>query len=272
MDMYVISTAQDLSGTLRCDVSMNEFVQELSRSDLVARKLVDKNQMFDRFAESILENPNPGMRSRLLRAIEYCERVLMRCSFIQGELQTTRFCITKGNTLEDGMPFTIGNIIFLPESFVQQESDFSRLCAILIHELTHIIQRRRRKSIDKFIVEKWGFESISEFEFRQLISANNPVRTNPDTVGTFFSKNGRVPVYIYNSTTPMNLRDGHIASVSMYDGSKNTAQYEHPYEMMAYWMYTVLTEGEENHENDGPMYKELCKYILQRTCVSSSVR
>lgn len=262
----IISTAQELSGIFRTDDSVDNFIQHLSRADLIARGLVDKNQMYQKFSNAIIENPSDILVGRLKKGVDYCESALLHGSNLKGELYRCSFCITRAARIEDGMPFTLSDIIFIPNDLLEH-SAFNRLCTILVHEMTHVLQRVRSRMIDRFITDKWGFEVVSEFEFRQLISDDLSIRTNPDTVGRVFSKCGNVWVFSYRSAFPKNLRDGKTVSVNLYDGSVSDCPFEHVYEYMAYAMYHVLTEGRDyrGFDKHGREYREmyvaLCDFI-----------
>lgn len=76
------------------------------------------------------------------------------------------------NYLENGMPFTIGNFIIIPEKFITngvnyyksnkdlQRNPFSpELLETLIHEKLHIIQRNNQDSFNDYYLKTWRFMS-----------------------------------------------------------------------------------------------------------------
>ena len=72
--------------------------------------------------------------------------------------------IKTNNKLEFGMPFTLGNVIFLPNHFVNNITNNNSsisLLSTLCHERIHILQRVHKDFFDEFIINKMKFKKTS---------------------------------------------------------------------------------------------------------------
>lgn len=269
-----VQTANELMQLLRRDAYLDQFINSFNKSDLIARKLLDRNQMYNRLQASVLEKPGIELTRRVDKAVQYCEKVLMKDTIISNQLYQSILCITRPEVnLEDNMPFTLSNVIFLPKILISQankEDTFRKLCDTLIHEATHVLQRLKPKITSKIVEKIWGFNVFSDFEFRELVKGDLPTRSNPDTSYQMYLKDNVVWTFVFNSETPLNLSDGLSVSIDSYNPkSIKQTNYEHPYEMMAYMMPTVLTDGEDyngysSSQQQTLFYKTLCKFILHK--------
>lgn len=236
----VLNDPQQVREALQGNAWLDCYVGALTRPDLVARRAVDRNVVYARLYDSVLPDPSPHAVARLQQAVQHCEDALLRDTLLQGALHAVRFCLTVGEELEDGMPFTLADIVFLPVGLL--ETAWDSLCDTLVHEATHVWQRMQPKLVAAIVQGMWGFEHLSDFEYRQLALAGRPVRTNPDTVHQQYRLGSNVWLFEFSSHSPRSLSDGSPVSVDLHTGAKRPSHYEHPYEMMAY-MVPMLLRG-----------------------------
>jgi hypothetical protein len=117
---------------------------------------------------------------------------------------------------ESGYPHTRSGVILLPVNLIFT----SHLLYVLIHEKVHIYQKI-------FIDDIKIYLSKNNFNLTSSQINNKIVRANPDIDTNIYSnKEGKLLYCIYNDN-PKNLMD-----VTYYP--INSAEYEHPFEFMAY--------------------------------------
>lgn len=238
----VLTDVDSLRAVLRSGPSLDSYVAALTKADIVARNLVDRNSMYDRIYNNIVLSPSGDLMRRLQSAIDHCERELLRDTCLSGQLHSAHFCLTH-DRLEDGMPFTLENVVFLPSTLLLSAA-FDRLCDTLLHEVTHVFQRMQPKPTGMLVRGTWGFQPLSDFEFQQLVlqGGARSARTNPDTVGQHYRLGHVAWLYEFASSAPTSLTDGKPVAVFLQSGQKMDTKYEHPFEMMAY-MVPLLIRG-----------------------------
>jgi hypothetical protein len=120
----------------------------------------------------------------------------------------------------DGLPHTRGDIIWLTDKVIAL-TDPERLARLLLHEKTHIWERKFPK-VMKAWMDKQGFTPVGN------ISEDPSYRQNPDLDDKIYvDKHNRKMFVKFNSTKPRNLMD---VSYSI------NHELEHPYEALAYRM------------------------------------
>ncbi len=128
----------------------------------------------------------------------------------------------------DGLPHTRGDVIWLTDKLLAQY-DVQRLAQLLMHERTHIWQRR----YPKYMKQWMDAQGYTFFMKRSDYSANHVIRFNPDLDDSLYlDPNGKLMITTYKSMTPFNLLD-----VQYSTDNKG----EHPNETMAYAMETLIS-------------------------------
>ena len=94
--------------------------------------------------------------------ITKCVKMLPPSRLLQG---TWKFAKTSGN-IELGMPYTLGDVIFLPPEITFNNEDFYR---ILCHERIHILQRQYRNEFNQFITRNIMILMVIFFQSMLLI-------------------------------------------------------------------------------------------------------
>lgn len=272
--MHLIESHCELQALLRSDKSCLRFVEAMTNADLRARKLPDRNQWMDRATQSLVVGPqlSQQIRTALRRAVEYCERELLQGTIMNNKLGACNFCVTRAGALEDGMAFTLGNTIFLPSTYLDRngQQHFTRLCEVLIHEATHVVQRTHAKLTAKLVEDVWKFQPLSDFEFQQLVAANKHPRTNPDTIAQHYRLGDDAWMFCFDSNHPRSLTEGQNVSMNLYTGATHPAKFEHPYEAMAYMMPHAIIDGETSGfcAQEDPllraMYLALCAFCRNK--------
>jgi hypothetical protein len=123
-----------------------------------------------------------------------------------------------GDKYEAGYPHTRGDVILIPEKLLFS----SHLLDVLIHEKVHIYQKIFIDDI-KIYLTKNNFNLTTSQINTTLVRANPDIDTN-----IYSNKEGKLLYCIYNDN-PKNLMD-----VTYYP--INSAEHEHPFEFMAYFI------------------------------------
>lgn len=116
----------------------------------------------------------------------------------------------------DGLPHTRGDIIFLTDKVVAT-NDVNRLASLLVHEKTHLWQRKYKTEMEGWL-EKQGFHRVSSVRNDSL------QRSNPDINEWIYeTSEGTLLGTRFTSMNPFNL---HAVEYNQ--------KMDHPYELMAY--------------------------------------
>jgi hypothetical protein len=166
------------------------------------------------------------------------------------------------------LPFTLADIIFIPESYIntsignssifdsfinlnQINKSFSKT---LIHEKIHLLQRYNQEIWDNYIIKKTNWIIIhKEIYFNSTLINNNKYIYNPDT---FYVKNTfAYPVSGINYYGEMLLKSNKSIKdiwfqmvdsdnkINLYPISYSIQKYEHPYEELAYLISNELIKN-----------------------------
>ncbi len=154
-----------------------------------------------------------------------------------------KFVVTIGRSNEEGMPHTKGDVIYVSDSVVAEED--AELTAILIHEKTHVYERKYPQLMERWM--QWaGYK-----RYRRQ-SEVQTARSNPDVDGwTYIDPLGKETVVHYNvqRKEPFDRRYRGLEQYSKLPKSILDATYphndsaatEHPYEMLAYKLDKMYT-------------------------------
>jgi hypothetical protein len=160
------------------------------------------------------------------------------------------FVITIGTSNEEGMPHTKGDIIYISDIVISYPD--TELTATLIHEKIHVYERKYPDLMEKWM--KWA--GYKRYRYQSQIET---ARSNPDVDGwTYIDPMGKETVVHYN----VHLAEGfsHLKGIekysklptSIYDSiypHNDSADSEHPYEMLAYRIDNMYTQMVKNKPN-----------------------
>ncbi len=154
-----------------------------------------------------------------------------------------KFVVTVGRSNEEGMPHTKGDIIYVSDSVVGEKEQ--ELTAILIHEKTHVYERKYPQLMEQWI--QWA--GYKRYRRQSEIPT---ARSNPDVDGwTYIDPLGKETVVHYNvkRNESFDPRYGGLEQYSKLPKNILDATYphndsaatEHPYEMLAYKLDHMYT-------------------------------
>lgn len=132
------------------------------------------------------------------------------------------------DAFEHGYPHTLHDVIFLPSSFLDDDSH-DKLCETLLHEKIHVFQRTHPDITAR----------ILDHEYMRLDSDATRLpplrRNNPDLDRQIYQHRSTMctTVQVYNTMLPKDLADSRIVCLNPNCRQKHHP-YEHPYEEMAY--------------------------------------
>jgi hypothetical protein len=151
------------------------------------------------------------------------------------------FSYVKTRDLENNLPHTHGNIIFVPQAILSFE--YNRLFKIIVHEFIHIFQRMQPILTMKLIKD---FGYTPQYKRDKLSDYN--IRLNPDTNDILYSNDdGFIEIMVYSSLTPSSLLDTY-SILYHSDGrvlkTRADSKTEHPYEHIAYVLTDKLIDAD----------------------------
>lgn len=137
-----------------------------------------------------------------------------------------KFGFTCDSQYEFGFPHTRNDIIVLNVSDIFSRSD-SKLCQLLIHEKTHVYQKRYKADMEKYFQSK-GIRIVN-----RKSKQNKYIPANPDTNSHMYDDfNTNFKYYAKYTKNPTSHHDIQFA--------KNNPKFEHPLEQNAYDMEEVM--------------------------------
>lgn len=96
--------------------------------------------------------------------------------------------IKSNHNIEDGMPFTLGRYIIIPQNIIRRSflkyiksglhNSLKLIGNILVHEQFHINQRYNQKIFNDFYKKYWNFTYVPQLNIKPEI--DKKIRTNPD--------------------------------------------------------------------------------------------
>ena len=164
----------------------------------------------------------------------------------------------KDGLVENNLPHTHGNIIFLPYNRYFLLSTNSRY-TLLFHELLHIFQRTYPIQTHKLLLHVWKLKVNCH---KSSFMKTNPSRNNPDLNQLIY--NSKFIYYEKYKEDANHLTNSHVHKIRLNESSDSNAyddlissfpipiQYEHPFEVMAcvisyYIMNNKLNENKSLH-------------------------
>jgi hypothetical protein len=208
-------------------IQHQHFFSNLNILDLKARKAQSQDEYKYRYINGI----KPLSRKEQVK-ISSLVNSIQPLLAPYGKVATIPWKIAKiDDTLENGYPHTLGDIIFLPEQFFNKYND-SDMLKTLLHEQIHVYQRKFPLETNVLICRFWGYDI-------QGVLAELPNnRSNPDLNGLVYCKKGYISYQRYNSSNPTSLADSNIVG---HD------KYEHPYERMAYEIPRIIIDHKDEN-------------------------
>lgn len=249
-------------------VDQSDFFDSLSEHDLKARSkegtLLQGGEHYRNDYKSAYEELTETDKTLLTRVIVEANKLTTPYK----NLQQLEWRIVKvKNTVEYGLPHTIGNMIVINrDTLLRPEKE---LVKTMIHEKLHIYQRMNSASARQWITQN-GFRALLPSEFATLNKELLQLRrSNPDLdTNTYVHiKSNLVLRQLYNSNMPTSIMDskavgiplsGNYIPMSLTNdilGLPKTfyCQLEHPYEIMACLISEMIAEPsftETNITND----------------------
>lgn len=212
------------------------YFQSLNNMDLIARGAVGSIPAYIALYKSKLLTFSTA-ESKILNQL--ITNISMNYTNLYPKLNAIPWKLVKFNGIENNFPHTLGDIIFLPESFF--ELDMDKQLETLIHEKIHVYQRLYPLETSMFIT-KLGYE-VWDTQKKY-----NNIRTNPDTNHFIYihSRTGTVQAHVYNSDAPKSITDSHVERLVgdiPWDVPECIKQQDHPYEIMACGIANYIVSG-----------------------------
>lgn len=207
---------------------MEKYIVSLTASDLSARHVSSHREYYDIVKRNCV-NCSIDLSDIIFKANEY---LVSNTHFNYSKFQNYPWKIicTLNNVIENGYPFTVDDIIYLPIEELNNRNKDSFL-KLLIHERIHIFQRFYPDDVNMYILNN-GY-----ILYRKIDRTNTDhlLRSNPDLNEYIYLLNGKPSGNYYTSYYPLNIED-----------SVCQLQYEHPYEHMAYVVSSDIITSKKN--------------------------
>lgn len=209
----------DYDGYMLKLTPINVYALGVSNKDTLREKWVSS-------ADGFHENE----KEKLMAAVQLAEEAIqtIQDETFQKQLRSIdwQFAKTIHPYYLDGYPHTRADLIWLTDKVIALY-DIRRLAKLLVHEKTHLWQRKFPKAMRAWSREQ-GFVPIGK------LSDVLMYRQNPDVDDTLYAdKQGRKLMVTFNKEYPRDLAD-----VSFTLGVK----YEHPYEALAYQLEKIVSQ------------------------------
>jgi hypothetical protein len=234
------------------------FFSSLNKADLKARnsKTVDsyKLQYIDNITEFTTQEKNTiadwiSKANKLTRHFHNLSHISWKIA---------KLCC---NT-ENSFPHTIGDTIFLPETFTDTTlSNVSNKVETLIHEKIHIYQRKFPLFSNILIQMYWKYNIYTLKHYLHNSQSETRARSNPDLNNILYTR--------LNSSSKDKRLHGNTLCFQQYTvkSPKSLAQsklsetctetFEHPYEQMAYIIADLITNNSIKNDD----YIEAIKWM-----------
>lgn len=250
-------------------VGMSDFFNNLSEEDLKARArngaILQGSEHYKNEYLAAYEDLTETDKTLLARVVEEANKLTAPYK----NLQQLEWRIVKvKNTVEHGLPHTIGNMIVINRDILlKTEKDIVKT---MVHEKIHVYQRMNATSARRWVT-KVGFRALMPSEFATL---NKDIlelrRSNPDldTNTYIHSKSNLVLRQLYNSNTPTSIMDSKAVGLPLSNNTNSTynpvpltndllglpktfyCQLEHPYEIMACLISEMITNPSFTDDNN----------------------
>ena len=217
------------------------YLKQFTQKDMEVRKCDTYEKCKYMYKNNLIEF-TPDNKDELERLIKLCNE---KTKNFKGLYNITwKLCKTT-TKLEEGMPHTHTDIIFLSDSFFRKNNDNSKIVT-LIHEKIHLFQRIYKKRTQD-LYEKFNFSKVPKKKI-------NLRRTNPDLDSFDYNYNG-VLIYSEYKDNAKTLSDVDTKFISVETKNnkdireieqiaKNGYQNEHPNEIFASIISDKIVNGE----------------------------
>lgn len=202
------------------------YFQSLNNLDLIARRGISSIPAYISLYKSKLSTFTPSESAVLDGLIK---NISMNYTNLYPKLHRIPWKFVKFNGIENDFPHTLGDIIFLPGSFFNDNKD--KQTETLIHEKIHVFQRL-------YPIETSMLITRLGYEIWDTQKKYKNIRTNPDTDNFIYiyTKTGTAQAQIYNNDTPNSITDSHVERLTgdiPWEVPECIKQPDHPYEIMA---------------------------------------
>lgn len=199
----------------------DQYVKHMSSADLHARNAIHHQDYLKRSSEDVITIPLEK-HSLLYDAISEANAFFKNYtnSYIKtGEMDQIpwKLAFTKGY-YENGLPHTRMDVIFLPQSILNES--IPSITKTLIHEKVHIHQRKYKLRYQEQLREE-------KYKIIGKRADNHRIRSNPDVDEyIYYHPDNFIMLENYRTMTPYHIQDT--------EKSNMDTKYEHPYEEIAY--------------------------------------
>lgn len=198
----------------------DNYVQNMSSADFYARDALNANDYIEKSRQDVVAFTFEE-KELLKQAIQKADRFFLsyQDDYIQSHEMNRipwKLALTKGY-YENGLPHTRMNIIFLPQSLLNQS--INTIAQTLIHEKVHLHQRKYKERYQEVLILK-NYQIIGKRDHHRI-------RANPDVDDyIYYHPKHFIMVENYRTLTPKDIQDTEKLGLD--------AKYEHPYEEIAY--------------------------------------
>ena len=219
------------------------YLKQFNDKDMEIRKCYNYKSC-EKLYENNLIKFNNDNKKELQRLIKLCNEKLIKYK----SLYNIPWKLCKTTTkLEEGMPHTHTDIIFLSETFFKKLNDNSKIVT-LIHEKLHVYQRIYKEKTQK-LYNNFNFSKVPKKKI-------NLRRTNPDLDSFDYNYNG-VLIYSEYQDDAKSLTDVDTKLISIETNknkeireienlAKQGYQNEHPNEIFASMISDKISKDELN--------------------------
>lgn len=212
------------------EIKNSGYINKFSQKDMEVRKC-DNKKLCEKLYQNNLIHFSYDDKRDLQKLIKLCNEKLIKYKNLYNV--PWKLCKTT-RKLEEGMPHTHTDIIFLSDSFFRTNNDESKMIT-LIHEKLHVYQRKYKQKTEE-LYNKYNFSKVEKKNI-------NLRRTNPDLDSYDYNYNG-VLIYSEYKDNAKSLRDVDTKFISIESKTnkekkeieelaKNGYQNEHPNEIFA---------------------------------------
>lgn len=221
----------------------SNYFEGMTKHDLFARHAVDKAEYKNKYFAGIIEFTE-NEKNNLKNIVKIINRITRKFSaFRQIKWKFAKLRLN----IENGFPHTLGDTIFLPETFFLVRTHKEQIETI-VHEKVHIFQRTFPFQTNALILRYWGCRVSTRRDVYPRI------RANPDLNGLQYSRNNEICYKEYNKE-PSSVADAHDSK-----GCINS-DYEHPYEKMAYIIADIIVNKTSKTDDYIQVYRWMSTYF-----------
>ena len=199
-------------------ISDSSYFHRMNKADLLARSISSQQGYIKLYTDSLQTfsaSEKKTLRDLIKQASTYIAPY-KNLSSLDWKL------IKISSNIEMGWPHTLGDVIILSATFFELPK--GKQLTTIIHEQIHVYQRAFPIETNR-LIESWDFKILNRMENISL------ARNNPDLNSFVYGRGETEYVQLYNSPTPKDLADS----------SPSSKEGEHPYEMMASLLPTLIT-------------------------------